>query len=438
MIANQRSKILRNIHSVFSTNPRISSSSATIWLGRRSLENKLNDALHGGTKHICVDGPSGSGKTSLVRSVLTENDVNYVYVQVTNSMDWPSLCNETIGPKPKKSGFRLTEVKLGLNGLKPSLQVSGKKDVVGAPIADRDFTAKWAIQDLAYLISEEGVTLVIDDVEKANTDLLQRIADLLKICTSTYETQVIFIGTGDVCFRVYSCDRSLSSRIEQINVGSIEDHRQSWELLSNGFDKLGFKHPQKLAQNVRRSNVNADLKEAARAVYLAADGLPKLMNELGTKICESALGKHNLSSPRMNISRSDIVKCCDNMVKSHISLISRRFPNIIKVATENAQANMLLRELYSRGVNKIHYWQELENALIGRLEGEDFQFAMQSLIEAHLFIKTGMDSEVVFAEDPVLAHIFGVVSANPKKYRLEERFSALSQFQLPLLFDDDS
>lgn len=67
------------------------------------------------------------------------------------------------------------------------------------------------------------------------------------------------------------------------------------------------------------------------------------------------------------------------------------------------------------------------------LDGDDFQFSMESLIEAGLFIKTGRDSEVVFAEDPVLAHVFGVVSLNPQKYKLGDVFRDIDQLSLPLL-----
>lgn len=427
----QRRRLLRQIHQVFSTNPRLSRSQSTIWIERQKIENLLADHVSSGTKHICIDGPSGSGKTSLARSVLTEIGETYAYVQVTNEMDWAGLCSEVIGPQPQKRGLRISEVKLELRGLLPV--IGGTVDIDSAEESlprDRSFTENWSIQSLAYLLQENNAILVIDDLEKAKPDLLYNIADIMKVCTSTYERQVITIGTGDVFYRVYCCDTSLSGRFEQVSVGSINNKSQAWELLYKGFNKLRFENPTTLA---RRVDANTQVREASTAAYLAADGLPKLINELGSKICENALGARNLAEPRRRISRADIINSCNDVVQSNIRVIRRKFPKIIETLQRSHQTHILLQKLYAQGVNQIHYWSDLQAMVRDELNEDDFQFAMESLIEAGLFIKTGRDSEVVFAEDPVLAHVFGVVSLDPKKYRLGDVFGSVDQFSLPLV-----
>lgn len=469
---------------VFNTMPRDGNHHSTVWLTRKVLEKRFSALLSFPGVHICLDGPTGTGKSSLALTELNKANLNYKIVQITKFMNWGKFCQEVVSEKNRKSalnGNKLANLANEINkkfnseelsGLCYDLDIDDENFALGGKkskarelvkycdrhnIIDslvdklnelRDGT-DWKLfveemessslqksrraditeHDICEFLSSNGLSLLIDDFERSNQEIVERIADMCKLLTESYvhpSTKLIIVGTDDIYKRLYEANPSLEGRLEELSVGTLPSPEDSWKFLQIGFEKLKLRHPAMEAKENRFSSVTQDDNlKSMRAVYEAANGLPKSLNELGRDISLTGID-------RKRISPDDVIKTANKMPQKALSRFKRKHREIIKMVEADAAIRIVLQELYQTGIGQIHHWSEIVSSLTPEIPESNLNKALSELVSTHFLVQTGWDGDVLFVSDPRMAHTLGVVIENPEKYgQKAEKYAPMGQLTLP-------
>jgi len=421
-------KWLDEVSRVFDTRPRNASSHKVIWLPRDSQEKAISGLLSS-TKHICIDGPTGTGKTSLALTMLGQSKIRYVSMQIVRKMTWQEFCMNLVRPtSPKRTRDYSSEFKIGVES---GLPTATMQVTLGSPkhnMYDLRARAKhWSEHDVCHVMEEENKSLLIDDFEKANDELISRVADMAKLLAQTYSknrTKLIIVGTDDIYRRILSKDPSLDARMSEVSLGAFPSENISWKYLTLGFEALNLTHPSKSKLASERSKVNSCI----RAVYDAADGLPKSLTDLGWEIAAIC---HKRPGPTV----ADITTKSNRMLRNKAMQYRRKYPSLMSELRSNASVRAVFRCLLQNGVGSIHYMDEFVGHLIENIGEAQVQEAVTRLVELELITQTGMNNDVLFFRDLPFAHTLGVISQNPKDYGLGRiDFAPLDQLSLPFGF----
>lgn len=412
---DDRQKWSRKVSEVFNTMPR--DGNRTVWLPRTSMENRLIEVLENRGVHICLDGPTGTGKTSLALTILNRLKVSYKLIQVTKSMGWAEFCKRLISTSSNKESSLSAEVEFGVDNLIPKGRLKLSYGAKGRPSDELELleatASKWTEHDVCKMIADKGALLLIDDFERASEELVRNISDMCKLLTQSYQNpygKIVVVGTGDICRRLYDANQSLESRLEQISLGTLPTINDSWKFLLMGFDELQLKHPAN-EKFIKREV----LYECMQAVYEAADGLPKSLNEVGRKISLKGFGR-----PR--ISPSDIKEITGQMPLDNLKKYKSEYPKIVKCFMGNPIVRAVLQHLYNEGIGQIHNWTDIESALAESFSEEQIEHAICELIDAKFLVRTGIHGDVLFVNSPPLAHTLGVLVTFPDKYKAPSLF----------------
>lgn len=437
---SERKKWLDKIDDAFGTRPRDGSIQGSVWLKREKYENTLFDTLATRTPHLCVDGPTGTGKTSLVLTQLHRIRREYVYIPIGHQMKWADFCRELVRkPEERRSAKADSHFEFSWDGLTPHF--SYRRSLVPDKVKSVDELKKeaegWRPHDVAALIGKDTLVLVIDDFEKAkgNTDFINNISDLCKLLSSQFDGKIAIIGTGSVFYDLMDTDPALEGRVREISVGTVEKPLQSWEILLQGFTKLGFQSPAQLARsNPQNETYKRELQECVFHTYLAADGLLKHINELGAQICKHALGRITRGPVRTIISVADILSVTRKLQIDNFNFYRRYFPQIRDMVEKHVEVRQLFQAIYEIGANNIHTVSDFVEHFDGKMDEEHIRFALDRLVELDLFSRTGRSGDVVFSNNPTLIHTLGVVCARPEDYGDSARkYGMFGQLSLPLL-----
>lgn len=430
----QREKWLRSIGKVFKTNPRNGNEESTVWLRRRKLEERFNDVLGFSGVHICLDGPTGTGKSSLAITGLNRAEIKYVLVQLTEKMNWADFCKRLVTLPVIHESSVSAGLDVGVEGLVPkgSFQVSlgaSKRATDSVDLLEK-IAGSWAEHDICNMMVKKETALLIDDFERANPEIVVRIADMCKLLTESYvhpAAKLIVVGTGDIYKNLYLANSSLEARLEEISVGTISDANESWTFLRMGFEKLGLRHP----GNSRFVSKEERL-ECIRAVYDAADGLPKTLNELGRDISIKGFN-------RSGVTPTDVKEVARQMPEKGLSRFQREFSKMTKLIEKSTAARIVLYKMYKSGIGQIHYRSDLIKSLKYELPEEQVDSAIQELITSEFLIQTGPHEEVLYVTDPKFAHNLGVVIEDPEKYgQSPDKYALIGQLTLPFFVRDET
>lgn len=401
------------VGTVFNTMPRDGSAEKTVWLTRKEAESEFSGVLHLQGKHICLDGPTGTGKTSLALTGLHKENMRYTLVQVTEKMTWSGFCKELVDPQRDAESSISAELD---GGLEKGLPTAKFRVTLGSKwkASDRmkhveEVASSWTEQDVCRSLSAEKTALFIDDFERANDDIVVRVSDMCKLLTQKYHAEgvkLIIVGTDDICRRLFSANPSLESRLHQISLGTLPDRGDSWRFLQMGFDALRLTHPGNNKYVTRDERV-----ECVDAIYRAADGLPKSLNELGSELALR-------SYPRERINPAEIREVADEMPIRNLKLFRRESRGIVNCIKENPTAEAVLLHLYKDGIGQIHDWEDIQKSLSGRFSHDQIEHALCELVELKFLTLTGRYSDVLFVSQPTLAHTLGVVWSEPDRYDL--------------------
>lgn len=410
---DQRRQWANRVGSVFDTRPRLGYTGKSVWLPR-DIETTFAEMLETEGLNICIDGATGTGKSSVALTVLNKFSITHIPVQLTTSMLWADFCKLLINPESNVELALEAEIEGGIEqGLplgKFRFKFGGKHRKSDSTDMVNNLSKNWNEHDVCQMLAKTGALLLIDDFDKASEDMIKRIAGMCKLLSQSYQShysKVIIVGTDDIYRRLCDFDPSLENRLSELSLGTFPDKNTSWAFLSMGFKALGLTHPatDKLVSKIERA-------ECIEAVYEAADGLPKSLNELGREIGRLGFG-------RTRISPTDIKIACAKMPMNHLKLYQRKeFPEIIKCIEGNLCVRHILQTLYKKGIGKVHYWLDIVDSSGRTFTEAQLDNAISELIQVRFLTRTGKGGEVLFATNPTLAHTLGVLVSNAEKYKL--------------------
>lgn len=420
--ANRDDRWVRRVGAVFNTRPRIGVGRKTVWLSRDGYVNDLLDSFQRAGSHVCLDGPSGVGKTSLAWTFLVTNSIPYVNVQLTSKMTWPEFCRQLMTlPDNRESAFGV-DAEVGIDKGLPvgKLRVSiGRK---GRASDDVDLITKhansWTEHDVAESLCDAGAALLIDDTERATSDLLTRLSDLAKILTqrdAPENAKILFVGTEDIYRRICHHNASLDERILQVSLGGFRSPKHSWSFLKLGFERLGLRHP----GNSFISSEFAQLDSCIDAVYEAADGLPKTLNMLGQEIALRATSSNAVNA-------SEVKERAALMTRANWRKYGEDFPRVLERVDQSPEARAVIRVLYEVGIARIHRFDDIYKRVRAYAEAQGstatrngVDEALDELVEVDFLVRTGRSREIIYTTQPTAAHTLGVM------VRDEARFASM-------------
>lgn len=300
----------------------------------------------------------------------------------------------------------------------------------------RTVSRNWKIIDVEHFLEQDGSCLLIDDFEKAPDVLVQMIADLCKRMTMRPVPKCVIVGTGETFARLSGADEGLDGRLEELTVASFGTQREVWNYINDGFERLGFDTPRAMLKSRLVSKSEAEAIESA--LYEAADGMPKYINELAMRICYRALGH----SARRRVSPSDALSEAGRMLDENISRCNPRIRRVEHDLRTSLELRMVLTAIFRLGANGVHRVNDLVSFIERRLDPdftyEQFIAGLTTLRGLGLYVQTGKSGEVVFAKDPMFAHVLGLICNNPIRFKKDNNvFGLFGQRNLPLFNNDD-
>jgi hypothetical protein len=361
---------------IFNTSPRIGIDRNGLWHSRGPVEEEFARAVERPSNHVCLDGPSGSGKSSLALTYFEHAQIPYAYVPVTTHMTWSQFCKEVL-LEPESSEHSVnTELELGIQHALPIVKFRISFGSKSNDISDLDKLQRlcnlWSEHDVAREMIRHNAAVVIDDLERASEELLTRLSDLAKIlirAQSSPRAKLLFIGTGDVYRRLILQNESLKKRLEDVSLGAFPEQGQSWRFLTAGLDRLNLLHPGTSRYEEQRKQVD----ECARAVYHAADGLPKSLNHLGQEIALEAKGR------RKGISANDIISTAQRVLEQNWEDTRYNHPTWLATAGTSNAVFSVVTFLFKRGIGRIHHIRTIVEECDSTLAPDMVEHAIEEL-----------------------------------------------------------
>ncbi len=421
------------INHVFTTRPRNGAEKGILWVERKDEQKKFSSYL-AQEDHICIDGPTGSGKSSLVATKLYGLKQKHIAIQLSRKLTWEQFCTRLVDPKYVNTNSIGAELEIGVDKGLPTGKLSFSLGSSGSDNDDIDYLIKqsktWTEHDLCKKLQEADIPLILDDVERCNDDLLERLSDAARIQFQSYPSKkgkMVFIGAGGIMPRLIKANKSLGHRINHISLGAFEDMNYSWHFLLEGFNSLGMRHP----ANSRYKDQIKQRDTCVKMTYYAADGLPKSLNRLGKNIAiSSGEGRHANASTIINESRQMFLENWRNY-----STIYTSIANLLK---SDQIAGKIVKLIWKRGMGAVIETDYLRENIVDkktpgdkRIKNDEFESSLSHLIDLDFITLSGKSRDTVFATDPASAHTFGVAMHNPSLFiGAKELMSGLQQLEI--------
>jgi hypothetical protein len=413
---------------VFDVNPRIGLDAETVWITRKD-EATIAEAFERPHTHVCVDGPSGSGKTSLALTFLEGGGIPYAYVPLTRHTTWADACKELLLPAKHVKKTASAGLEVGFDGPIPMgrfrIAFGIESDPDHAEELANERARRWTQHDVARHLIDANAMLVVDNFEFAGDELVNQIAGLARLLGQPGApgyAKLLVIGTGDVFFRLIAGEESLRDRVGEVTVGTLPDHGMAWDFLIKGFEKLSLFHP----ANSRLQTEREKLRQCIRAVFEAADGLPKTLNFLGAEIARAAYGSTGVSA-------AVILEQSRRLAQSKWDECLSRPPRWLEALEANGNAMEVVRWLYRTGLGGIYHTLSITRGLREALPRELVLSAIELLTSTGFLTRTGLSGSVVFVADIAVAHLVGVALSNPGQFDgVDELLQRSKQLSLPL------
>lgn len=424
------------VGSMFDLRPRVAVGGQDArWIRRTREERALRQALAYPSMHVCVDGPSGSGKTSITKTVLSRmgtTGLRHVYIKLNATTTWHEFKLEAFESRQTRGDISPgASVKLSFAALGPVLDVErliGRGSHAGAG-QRAEVVAQLAVHHIARTLVDQGLVLVVDDVNFASDDVLLHLRDLCKTMTDDERgrtAKVVLVGTDDVYQRLVLAEGTLRDRVENITIGSLPERADAWLFITSGLEQLGLKRPEK-----DRFITREQLAQCQEAVYNAADGMPKSIVTLGRQL---AMEAHD----RPRVSAADILKTARGMTEANFREYRRRLRDVVASVKRREEMARICAWLYAHGPTKTHQVEDLIGSLEPSTPQGDVLAGVDEFVRLGFLVRTGRRGDRLYTREPLAAHTLGLALRNPALCGADEalfNFAGRSR-QLTLAFDE--
>jgi hypothetical protein len=335
-------------------------------------------------------------------------------------MDWNEFARLILTSETDEETSFSGGIEIGIDNALPvaKLKVSlGSKSRPSDKLAYADALAHQVSEHhIAQRLCDLNATLFIDDVERANEQLVGRLSDLCKLLTQGYvadNAKLVLVGSGEIYQRFYKKNPSLDERLLQVSLGAFKHKTDSWKFIAKGFEKLHLRHP----GNSEFATQRVTLQSCINAVWEAADGLPKSLNRLGQEIALKAEG-------RKGVSFNDIISESNKMVEDHWKEYAHEFSHVIHFLEKTPIAVAIIGCFYLEGIARIHQFSNISKHITEHFPKgsptftyEEIDAALNKLVEMDFLVRTGKSGEIIFTKQPAAAHTLGVVMRDPARYK---------------------
>ncbi|MBQ0771979.1 MAG: ATP-binding protein [Sphingomonadales bacterium] len=397
----------QRLSELFSTQP-VSGDSSIPWKRREGIERELSFALGIRDKHVCVDGPSGSGKTSLVQRILVREKVPFIHIQISSDWDWPAFTRQFIDIPSATSEKSESYSKGFLNIFKPGIEVGAHKmqeynRLDALNIIDKE-SSLWNSSDLSEWIEKSELVLVVDDLEQASEEILDKLAAVSKRLGQSSVGKVVFIGIDDVMKKLLSRNTSLNRRMIEITVGGLANVGESSSFIFDKFKEVGI-----LTPNTDAKVSATDAQICRDMIYDAANGLMKDLNDLGMSLARSA-------ENRTRLSVADIKKGCRKFIDDVRRSNRQRILGISRVLQMNPSYLDVFGFLIQKPSSSIIAFADISQYLSGAYREEEIESALDFLSSEGIVAVTGVEEIKVFFRDPPLFNCIRIHLLRGKDY----------------------
>ncbi len=420
-----------DIANIFGTSPR---SGGYFWFPRQENEAEQIKTVLLSTesnKIILIDGPTGSGKTSLVFNTFYKEKIPHNLIIIDEDMDWHEFCRQIVSIP--KSDTKKSKIKLGFSVKKflPGGALDTEHETTFDPLKDIEYSEKYlnkiSITDLANIIINDNVSLLIDDFEKVNDDLFKKIVSLSKkLSTLRHNTpkSKLFITSCHSSYqKMIEKDKTLSKRILHITLGGLQNKGLSWKFLSDGFDALNIFHP----GTSKLHGENEQVPNCQDFIYDATGGNLKSLIELGFEIAEKNMRTQSIKGKAL-------IKVAKHKAQENIDYYTRNYRDISTLISSNIYVQKVIHYIYDNGITSSHKIADIEYKI--DFHNDDAAMSgISSLISINFLIPTGKEGSKVFVSDPEFALAFCVANYRNEFYRIPQSLKSKdeTESQLPLV-----
>ncbi len=426
----------KEVSDVFGSQPRVG---GKYWWERdKEIETGLLTLFEESTskKVIILDGPTGAGKTSLAYRTLFKSKASYNYIAVDDDTNWKTFCRGVLSiPKheaasdKRKLGFSIRSyLPTGSDDTEHTASYDALKDL---EYVDR-YLEQITTDTLVEAIIRDDTALIIDDFEKANNELVKKIANLAKKLsnpsTAGCSSKMIIISCRRSFEDIIDVDDTLDGRIYHITLGGLKGPKESWGFLCKGFNYLEIKHP----SNSGLQGEKGKEKDCARYAYDATGGILKNLTELGEKMARKSYRNRSLKSGvAINLSKQAAQENIDKYV--------RRLDTTTELVSKNEHVESVINYLYANGITISHAFADIQSDIERKHPEVSVESGISTLINHEYLVPTGMNGSKVFVRKPNYALAFSVARYRADQYRVLGAMKEKSnQANLPLIVEWDN
>ena len=147
----------------------------------------------------------------------------------------------------------------------------------------------------------------------------------------------------------------------------------------------------------------------------AADGLPKSIVRFGKIIAEK--GEY-----RNRVSYTDIKNSATEMTKRNFRHYRSRYRALVYSLKNDRLLQDVCIWMFNQGASRIHKLDDIAEDLREFATYALFEEAISTLANKNFIVITGIDKNIFFAQDPLLAHTIGVALKDPGKCGVDGTF----------------
>lgn len=412
------------IEDVFGSEPR--HGGRFWWPREKELEESFESIFNERTskKVVLIDGPTGSGKTSIAYRTLSKTDTSFNYYSVDDETSWEVLCRHIISVPKYKEETNGRKLGFSIRNFLPNGHVDTnheeKYDSLKELEYEESYLKKISLDDIVEILIKEKNTLLLDDFEKANDELIKKIANLSKKLSNvkhlSSKSKLIIISCRRSYEKLIESDNTLEGRVLHLTLGGIRERTESWKFILTGLELLDVKDPTKS----RIKNIKDILKDCQITTYDATGGILKNLTDLGELIAKKAID-------RKSISPNTIVQISKGKAQSNINCYLRKFDSLVKHIANDHNAREIIKYLYDKGINSYHDFADIQSYIERKAPETNVEEGISTLVEIDFLVPTGIQGSKLFTLNPNLSLAFCVALYRSNMYRIPKEFKEESK-----------